>query len=265
MERALLNSYSNPEPLNPEPVNPYRPMLQCLPDGQADGLRCASFTRWGGVSPPPYNELNIGLNVGDDREAVTENRQIVRTMLNAGELISSRQVHSSRLAVVEGPVQEEGLAGVDGLLTDVRGVALLIQHADCQAVVLYDPGKRAIANIHCGWKGSVSGVLIKAVRKMAEAYSSCPQDLWASVSPSLGPCCAEFKDWKSLLPRSLHDFQTAPAHFDFWAITHWQLRSAGLLSEQIELSRICTACSKDHFSYRREGRTGRCATTIMLT
>jgi len=216
------------------------------------------------VSLPPYNELNIGLNVGDDHKAVEENRQIVRIMLNAGELISSGQVHGSRLAVVEGPVQEECLAGVDGLLTDVCGMALLIQHADCQAVVLYDPRKKAIANIHCGWRGSVSGILIKAVRKMAEVYSSCPHDLWASVSPSIGPCCSEFKDWKSLLPRSIHDFQAAPSHFDFWAITRWQLRSAGLPSEQIELSRICTACSEDYFSYRREGRTGRCATAIML-
>lgn len=239
-------------------------MFQCLPNGQGDNLRCISFTRWGGVSLPPYNELNIGLNVGDDREAVKENRQIVRIMLNAGELISSGQVHGSRLAVVEGPVQEECLAGVDGLLTDVCGMALLIQHADCQAVVLYDPRKKAIANIHCGWRGSVSGILIKAVRKMAEVYSSCPHDLWASVSPSIGPCCSEFKDWKSLLPRSIHDFQAAPSHFDFWAITRWQLRSAGLPSEQIELSRICTACSEDYFSYRREGRTGRCATAIML-
>ncbi|MBW1938800.1 MAG: peptidoglycan editing factor PgeF [Deltaproteobacteria bacterium] len=251
--------------MNPEPVNSYIPMLQCLPDGQGDDLRCISFTRWGGVSLPPYNDLNIGLNVGDDRKAVEENRQIVRATLNARELISFEQVHGSRLAVVEGPVQEESLAGIDGLLTDVRGTALLIKHADCQAVVLYDPEKRAIANIHCGWKGSVSGVLIKAVRKMAKAYSSRPQNLWASVSPSLGPCCAEFKDWKSLLPRTLHDFQTASAHFDFWAITRWQLRSAGLPSEQIELSRICTACSDDYFSYRREGLTGRNATAIMLT
>jgi hypothetical protein len=66
-----------------------RLMLQCLPDGQGDDLRCVSFTRWGGVSLPPYNELNVGLNVGDDREAVEENRQIVRTILDAGELISS--------------------------------------------------------------------------------------------------------------------------------------------------------------------------------
>jgi YfiH family protein len=243
----------------------YRPMPPYLPDGQAEGLRCMSFTRWGGVSLPPYNDLNIGMNVGDDREAVEENRQIVRTMLDARELISSGQVHGRRLAVVEGPVQEERLAGVDGLLTDVRDVALLIQHADCQAVVLYDPENRAIANIHCGWKGSVSGILIKAVRRMAKAYSSRPQNLWASVSPSLGPCCAEFKDWKSLLPRTLHDFQAATAHFDFWAITRWQLKSVGLPPEQIELSRICTACSEDYFSYRREGRTGRCATAIMLT
>jgi YfiH family protein len=246
-------------------MNAHSPMLTCLPDGQGEVLRCLSFTRWGGVSLPPYNELNIGLNIGDDREAVEENRHIVRTMLDARELISSGQVHSSRLAVVEGPVQEESLAGVDGLLTDVPGVALLIQHADCQAVVLYDSKKRAVANIHCGWEGSVSGILVKAVIKMAEAYSSRPQDLWASVSPSLGPCCAEFKDWKRLLPRSFHDFQTVPAHFDFWAITRWQLRSAGLPSEQIEISRVCTACSEDYFSYRREGRTGRCATAIMLT
>nr|HDN00931.1 peptidoglycan editing factor PgeF [Deltaproteobacteria bacterium] len=247
------------------PMNSHRLMFQNLPDGMGDDLRCISFTRWGGMSLPPYNELNLGRNVGDDPEAVEENLQIVGRMLNTSEMISLYQVHGSRLAVIDGPVRQKSLSGVDGLLTDMRGVSLLIKHADCQAVVLYDPENRAIANIHCGWKGSVSNILIKTVRKMVKVYSSRPQNLWASISPSLGPCCAEFKDWKNLLPKTFHDFQTAPAHFDFWAITLWQLRSAGLPSEQIEISRICTACSEDYFSYRREGLTGRNATAIMLT
>lgn len=245
-------------------MNSHRIMLQDLPYGMRDDLRCISLTRWGGVSLPPYNDLNVGLNVGDDREAVEENLQIVSRILDARKMVSIQQVHGSRLAVIDSPVHQTGLGGVDGLLTDMRGISLLIQHADCQAVVLYDPENRAIANIHCGWKGSVSNILIKAVRKMVRVYSSHPENLWASISPSLGPCCAEFRDWKNLLPRTLHGFQTAPAHFDFWAITLWQLRSAGLPSEQIETSRICTACSKDYFSYRREGVTGRNATAIML-
>jgi YfiH family protein len=228
------------------------------------GIRCVSFNRWGGVSAAPFNELNVGFNVGDDPAAVAENRYRICDEIGTGRLIDAGQVHGDRLVVVKGPEAENGLEGIDGLMTREPGLALLIQHADCQAVVIYDPIKRAVSNIHCGWRGNVAGILLKAVRAMKRLYGSSPSDLWAYLSPSMGPCCGEFRGWKELLPEEFYPLRTRGEHFDFWAISRRQLGSAGIPFGQIELARICTVCSTDHFSYRREGRTGRCGTVVML-
>ena len=39
-------------------------------------------TRLGGVSQPPYDSLNLGAHVGDDPDAVRENRARVAAQLN---------------------------------------------------------------------------------------------------------------------------------------------------------------------------------------
>ncbi|MES1195908.1 MAG: laccase domain-containing protein, partial [Steroidobacter sp.] len=46
------------------------------PDWPApSNVRAASTLRYGGVSKPPFDSLNLGLHVGDDMDAVRENRR----------------------------------------------------------------------------------------------------------------------------------------------------------------------------------------------
>ncbi|NDY43538.1 peptidoglycan editing factor PgeF [Dissulfurirhabdus thermomarina] len=237
--------------------------LPPLEDWEAAGARLRHFTRWGGVSRPPFEGLNLGAGVGDDPAAVAENRRRVAAAVGARRLVSARQVHGVELAVVGDDTAAE-VDGVDGLLTDAAGVALMIRHADCQALVLFDPVRRAVANVHCGWRGSAAGLPGRAVAAMNAAFGSRPGDLLAAVGPALGPCCAEFRDWERLLPPGLHRFRVGARHVDFRAATRWQLEAAGVRPERITVCETCTACSRDFFSYRREGRTGRAATVVML-
>ena len=221
-----------------------------------------SFSRWGGLSSAPYDELNTGFNTGDTRENVRYNRQIIKERLGLKLLASVGQVHGDRIRVVGSLERDSEFDGFDGLLTRARGTGLLIQHADCQAVVLYDPVTGAVGNIHCGWRGSVKGILSRAVSLMGGVFGSRPGDIHAAVGPSIGPCCMEFRGWRDVLPASMHGFRVRGDHMDFWSVTAEQLRAAGLPSEQIEITGICTACSTDCFSYRREKDTGRLGTVI---
>jgi hypothetical protein len=92
-----------------------------------------------------------------------------------------------------------------------------------------------------------------------------PLDMVAAVGPSLGPCCAEYRDYKNLFPVEWNKYNTGNSRFDFWAITSDQLRDAGLPPERVEFARICTKCnSADFFSYRSETVTGRFASVIAL-
>jgi hypothetical protein len=100
---------------------------------------------------------------------------------------------------------------------------LLIQTADCQAVMLFDPDKRVAANIHCGWRGSVADIVGRTVAH-GRRIRLRPGRMVAAIGPSLGPCCAEFVNYKQEIPRhSLWPFRVGWHHFDFWRISRHQL------------------------------------------
>ena len=224
------------------------------------------FSRSGGVSPPPYDALNISYYVGDQAENARKNRRKILEALTMPFLVSSKQIHEKKIyRVTETPAKTESeVDGFDGLLTDIPGVALMIQQADCQAVLLYDPIRPAVANIHVGWRGSVADIIGETIRIMKKYYHTKTENLLAAISPSLGSCCAEFVNFRRELPCSLHGYQTKPNFFDFPAISRDQLTSAGVLPKNIETAGICTKCDPNFFSYRRETITGRCCSVIGL-
>jgi polyphenol oxidase len=229
------------------------------------------FTRHGGVSRQPYATLNAAWNNGDEPEAVRENLLRVKAAMGVEQLAASKQTHGNTIHVVD----EESLAMAtarqpvlftppgDALVTRLRGVGLLIKIADCQAIFLVDPVRQVIANVHCGWRGSVGGFPEKVVSFLHDRFGTQPEDLLAGISPSLGPCCAEFTNYARELPAPFWSFQTKAQYFDFWAITRWQLMKAGLRPERIEIANRCTVCeSGDFFSYRGERTTGRNAAVL---
>jgi hypothetical protein len=235
------------------------------------GLTHAIFTRHGGVSKPPYDSLNAAWNNGDAPESVRENFNRIHTALGFQKLVTSFQVHGDKLNFVD----EDGIASFeirppimiapsgDALATNLPGVGLVIKIADCQSIFLVDPETRIVANIHCGWRGSVQNIAGKTIELLSRRFGCNPSNILAAVGPSLGPCCAEFRNFRDELPPELWTFQIRPQYFDFWAITMHQLTSAGIAPGNIEICGRCTVCEKaDFFSYRGERARGRMAAVI---
>jgi hypothetical protein len=223
----------------------------------------ATFSRHGGASEQPYHSRNVGLHVGDDEALVLQNRAIIKEELGLARLVSAKQVHGDSILNVDWlPDADVEHAGHDALMTNIPEIGLMIQQADCQAVMLYDPEHGAVANIHSGWRGSVANIIAKTVAAMIFAYGTRPAALLAAISPSLGPCCGEFVQYRTELPLSFHAYQVQPNHFDFWAISRDQLRAAGVRIEHIEIAGRCTVCNENYFSYRRDRVTGRFASVI---
>lgn len=228
------------------------------------------FDRHGGVSRGLYASLNVADRLGDQEEAVRENRVRVREELAVPHLLSAKQVHGIDIYCLTEPLKEDReVDGFDALVTGLPGVGLMIQQADCQAVLLIDPVREVIAAVHCGWRGSVQGILGRVISVMVENYGTAPTDLQAVISPSLGPCCAEFVNFRQELPVEFHRFMVRDNYFDFWQITRHQLMSAGMSAESITKAAVCTCCSDDYFSYRRasrlsDGLTGRNCSVIAL-
>lgn len=228
------------------------------------------FDRHGGASAGPFASFNTSYAVGDMQSAVAGNRQKVKEILGIGSLVSCRQVHGDKIYCLERrPEADREIDGYDALLTDLPDVGIMIQHADCQAVLLFDPVRRVIAAVHCGWRGSVQDILGKTVETMATKYGTRAGDVRAAISPSLGPCCSEFVHHHLELPPDFRPFMVQENYFDFWRISRAQLVASGLHPSSITVSGICTACSSDYFSYRRakktgDERTGRNCSAIVL-
>jgi purine-nucleoside/S-methyl-5'-thioadenosine phosphorylase / adenosine deaminase len=232
------------------------------------GLFHAVFTRQGGVSPQPWDSLNLGGTVGDDAVRVAQNRQRVFLAIgrNLDSIFDVWQVHSAEVVCASSPRRPHIPHNkADAILTDSPDVTLLMRFADCVPILLYDPTRHVAGLVHSGWPGTVKQVARVAVEAMHKVYGSEPRSLLAAIGPSIGahhyeigPNVEEqvrlaFKnDAAALLPSANGGVQ-----FDLWAANRLILESCGI--RQIEVAGLCTACHReDWFSHRGDkGRTGR--------
>ena len=221
------------------------------------------FPRTAGSSAAPFDRLNVSLSVGDAPDAVARNRRLVSRCLGAEALVFVSQVHGADVRVVEDGLTPETAA--DALATARPGKFLAVQVADCQAILIYDPRRRVVANVHAGWRGSIAGIAARTVEVLGRRFGCAAGDLLVGIGPSLGPCCAEFVNYRTEIPRELWGYRRDAVFFDFWQITRDQLRDAGVAGEHIRDSGWCTRCHTERFfSYRGEKQTGRFPAVIGL-
>ncbi len=234
---------------------------------EALGVPHAFTTRHGGMSVPPFDTLNLGQAVGDDPAAVIENRRRVTALLgrSPGGHIEASQVHGREVAVVTGADRGKTVRGVDGLVTQDRGVVLAIHSADCVPLLLVDPRRGAIAAVHTGWRGTADGAATAALAALTGVCGSHPSDLVAAIGPAIGPCCYEvdapvferFAHWR-WAPRVFTPTRSGRWALDLWESNRLQLLDAGVPAEAITIAGLCTAHHPPlFFSHRRDGPTGR--------
>ncbi len=229
-----------------------------------DGIVAAVSTRRGGVSPPPYDSLNLGRSTGDAEAHVDANRARFLRALGAPEAALARihQVHGGDLLAVDGAWREDGdRPHADGLITRERGRLLVVTIADCVPVFVVDATTGTLAVVHAGWRGTVAGIAASAVRAVAGAAGAEPRALRAAIGPSIGPCCFEVgDDVAAHFPHATRRPARAPrAHVDLWKANADQLAHEGIPRDAVDVAGLCTSCTSDvFFSHRRDhGRTGR--------
>ncbi|MBE9544964.1 MAG: peptidoglycan editing factor PgeF [Proteobacteria bacterium] len=238
---------------------------------QFSGIDHGIFTRNTGHSQPPFASLNVGYGIGDEDKAVARNRELISAIMDTGEMTYIHQVHGREIAVLgrdqktkNFPVATCPLIA-DAVVTDRPENYLVIQVADCQSVLMYEPTRQVVANVHSGWRGSIQNIIGRTVDTMKHHFGCRPDAILAGIGPSLGPCCAEFINYKTEIPKEFWRYKDPDIHFDFWAISSDQLINAGVLEENIASSQMCTRCrTEDFFSYRAEKTTGRFAAVIGL-
>lgn len=227
--------------------------------------------RTGGVSMPPFASRNVGDHVGDDPDAVAENRRrFARAAFgpDAPEPTTwswLQQVHGAAVHVVTGApaTPSAGPPTADAALTTVRNHVVAVVTADCAPVALLS--EEAVAVVHAGHRGVRAGVVERAVRAMRD-HTRAP--VHAVIGPTIRPARYEFgaDDLEAFVARFGPSAAATTAHgapaLDLVACVRRALAEMGV--EAIDDVAVCTAASPSHFSYRRDGRTGRQATAAVL-
>ena len=232
------------------------------------GVRAAFTLRSGGVSAPPFNSLNLGTHVGDEAQAVAENRRRLRTQLRLPEEPAwMEQVHGSDVLDLDALPQAaaHGVATADAALTRRTGRICTVQVADCLPVLLAARDGTVVAAAHAGWRGLAAGVLEATVQRFAVE----PGQLLAWLGPGIGP--AHFEVGEEVRRAFLAHDAGATVAFTANARARWQCDLAGLARKRLAELGVggvfggtwCTYSDASRFfSYRRDGRCGRMAALI---
>jgi hypothetical protein len=240
------------------------------------GLYHAVFTRHGGFSPTPWQSLNFGGSVGDDRQRVYKNRETaLKTLqIKSDSVYDVFQVHSTIIVKTDRPLalNEEHIKA-DAIITNKPNVTLMMRFADCVPILLFDPKIRAIGIAHAGWIGTVDKIARKIVLAMVENFGTNPNDLIAAIGPSIGP--DHYSVGNDVINRLNTSFgskakqvilnKNNKSYLDLWTANQIILSDVGV--NKIEVSNICTACNlNDWYSHRNEhGKTGRFGIIIGIT
>ena len=238
---------------------------------RADSLEGVSHgfsTRLGGVSPAPWDSLNLGVGRGDTMENVQENYRRFCAVLGMDDhrAVLSKQIHEDVVRHVteadagKGLYRDRDYSSVDGMVTNVPHLPLVVFSADCNVILLYDPVCRAIGACHAGWRGTALGIARKTAQEMVRLFGCEARNIRAAIGPAIGQCCFETDEdvptaLREALGTEVESYITwngTKYHIDLKAVNALWLRKAGV--ETIDICDHCTACKPDlYWSHRKTG------------
>ena len=204
----------------------------------APRLHHAFFTREGGRSSVLYESLNCGLGTQDSRANVLANRAAAmsRLALPADRLCTIRQVHGIAVAIPHGPWTGDPPVA-DALVTRTRSLALGVLTADCAPVLLADPQAQVVAAVHCGWKGTLAGVLEASIAAMEQLSARVDR-----IVAGIGPCIAQdsYEVGEDLVQRFLAVDPASESFFAPGRVGRRQFDLPGYVRHRLERARVAT-------------------------
>lgn len=241
-----------------------------FPDFDSAGMINGISTRHGGASKGYFGEMNFSRKVGDDPAAVAENYRIFTNALGSSpdSCVASMQTHTAKVMIVtekdagSGVTREHGYSDVDGLVTNVPNILLVIHTADCVPVFLAEKSGKAVALVHSGWRGTVSKISAVAIEKMKNEFGCDPKDIICGIGPAICKDCFEvdkpvvdefcgigFDESKIIRKRDGVKWD-----IDLTEAVRETLMSSGIPNENITVGDLCTVCNhNDLHSHRATG------------
>lgn len=201
------------------------------------------------------------------------------------KLVKHNQTHTNCVKVVDKlpekmSIEEDEYKDTDGLITNIKGVSLASVNADCILLLLYDPVKKVIGNIHSGWRGTFGKITVNAIDKMVDNYGCNPKDIIVCICPSIRKChfevteevknmCEDIFKYTNRLNEIIEYIGKDDSGIDKWhidtvLITKILLEQCGIKKENVYDCEICSLCNKDIInSCRGDGKNYGLGTAII--
>lgn len=245
----------------------------------------AFSTRIGGVSKDCFATMNLGFTNGDEVADVNRNYELFADAIGVrlDHMVRSKQTHTTNIKVVseadcrnDGILPEITYTDIDGLITNVPGIALTTFYADCVPLYFVDPVEKVIGLAHSGWRGTVKRMGECTIRKMSEEFGCKPENIKCCIGPSICQKCYEVSE--DVAEEFYKEFGNDSKNFilegkrkgkyqlDLWEANKTIFVQAGIKIENIESSNICTCENSTWlFSHRASnGKRGNLAAVLML-
>lgn len=255
----ILNFNSNVMNINNMDTVPY---LTYKKFENIDFIKHGFSTRLGGVSEGIFSSMNLAFNRGDKEKDVVENYHRICESIgfDFNTLVASAQDHHTFVRVVTskdygvGITKPRDIQSVDALVTAEKNVTLVTYYADCTPLFFVDKKNKVIALAHAGWRGTVGKIGEKVINKMKNEFNCRPENILCAVGPAISKCCYEvdkgcadefyklsnLDNSKFIFPKENNKYM-----IDLLETNKQILESAGVLSENIIVSDVCTKCNSD--------------------
>lgn len=230
---------------------------------QAPNIRCVHgfSTRQGGVSPEPFQSLNLG-GSEDDAENILKNRTIALKHLgfSLSQVCNLKQVHGNTVNIAQTGAQEG-----DALVSDQKKLVLAVSIADCFPLLLYDEVNKVIGAVHAGWRGTVANISGETVNKMLLLGA---QTQHIQVAMGQGISQPNFEVGQEVIEafekNNFPNYCWKDNRIDLTLCNRFALNSVNIPDKNIWTMNRCTF-EEDFFSYRRDkGKTGRMWAVIAM-
>ncbi len=208
------------------------------------------FNNSGGVSCGIYKSLNCGIGSKDKKKNILNNLKIVSKKIGTKKkIVLLNQIHSNKIHAIK-KLPKNKLAG-DGLITNIKGLAIGILTADCAPILFFDSKKNIIGAAHAGWRGAYKGIMKKMIRSFKKEGSKF-NDLYVIIGPCISQNNYEIKEdfKKKFLNQSLYNKRyfkqiKSKIYFDLKGYIFQKLKRNGI--KNIEIIKKDTFYSKNNF------------------
>ncbi|MFK2821789.1 peptidoglycan editing factor PgeF [Malaciobacter sp. WC5094] len=208
---------------------------------------------------------NLAYHVGDKRHNVDKNQKAlaIKHGYRFSDLRYMNQVHGNKVAIVthESP---KCIDDCDGLITNEKNLPLMVMVADCIPILLHDKEEGVIAALHAGRNSTFLKIVQVALDIMKNHFGCKGENIEAIMGPSIQKCCYEVNDeLLKIVEQNFGEEFIEGKNIDLQGINRSILEQNQV--KNIKISKICTKCSEtEHYSYRKDPKTGRFAGIIKL-